>query len=73
MPPTISGKTAVRQLIWFTLVILSMTGLVTMLGISRWTYKMLPEKPDDKSLAEIFHKIAASGTIHAQETPVTAR
>jgi hypothetical protein len=36
------------------------------------TIKMLPEKPDDNSLAEIFRKMASMGSIHAQETPVSA-
>lgn len=36
------------------------------------TIKMLPEKPDDNSLAVIFRKMAMLGSIHAQETPVTA-
>jgi hypothetical protein len=35
------------------------------------TIKMLPEKPDDNSLAEIFRKMASLGSIHAQEMPVT--
>jgi len=36
------------------------------------TIKMLPEKPDDNSLAEIFRKMASLGSIHTQETPVSA-
>ncbi len=36
------------------------------------TIKMLPEKPDDNSLAEIFRKMATLGSIHAQDAPVIA-
>ena len=36
------------------------------------TIKMLPEKPDDNLIAQIFHKVATLGSIHPAASPVHA-
>lgn len=34
------------------------------------TIKMLPQKPDDILVSQLFHKVAALGRIHPAKTPV---
>ena len=36
------------------------------------TIQMLPQKPDDNLVAQLFHKVAALGRIHPLKVPVSS-
>jgi putative transposase len=36
------------------------------------TIQMLPQKPDDNLVAQLFHKVAALGRIHPVKVPVSS-